>query len=167
MLYDPMECSPPGSSVHGILWARILQWVTISFSRGSSLTSDPHCRQVLYHLSTREVHNVCMCVCVCVCVYVYIYMYIHICIHTSMRAKSLQLCSTLCDPMDCSLPGSSVHGLLQAGMLEWVAMPSYRGTFQPRDRIHVFCSYCIAGGFFTAKPPGKCMCVCVLLFFPV
>ena len=155
MLHNPMECSPPGSSVHGILWARILQWVTISFSRGSSLPSDPHCRQVLYHLSTREVHTMC------VCVYTYIYTY------TSMRAKSLQLCSTLCDPMDCSPPGSSVHRILQAGTLEWVAMPSYRGTFQPRDRIHVFCSYCIAGGFFTAKPPGKSMCVCVLLFFPV
>ena len=39
-----------------------------------------------------------------------------------MRAKSLQLCPTLCDPMDCSLPGSSVHGILQARVLEWVAI---------------------------------------------
>ena len=42
------------------------------------------------------------------------------CVH----AKSLQLCLTLCDPMNCSLPGSSVHGILQARKLEWVAMPS-------------------------------------------
>ena len=48
-------------------------------------------------------------------------------------AKLLQLCSTLCDPMDCSPPGSSVHGILQARMLEWVAMPSSRGSSQPRD----------------------------------
>ena len=44
---------------------------------------------------------------------------------------------TLCDPMDCSPPGSSVHGILQARLLEWVAMPSSRGPFQPRDRTHV------------------------------
>ena len=42
------------------------------------------------------------------------------------RAKSLQSCSALCDPMDCSLPGSSVHGILQARILEWAAMPSSR-----------------------------------------
>ena len=41
--------------------------------------------------------------------------------HTAAAAKSLQLCPTLFDPMDCSLPGSSVHGSLQARVLEWVA----------------------------------------------
>ena len=40
---------------------------------------------------------------------------------------------TLCNPMDCSPPGSSVHGILQARILEWVAMPSSRGSSQPRD----------------------------------
>ena len=45
-----------------------------------------------------------------------------------MSARSFQLCSTLCDPMDCSLPGSSVNGILQARILEWVAMPSSRGS---------------------------------------
>ena len=50
-----------------------------------------------------------------------------------MHAKSLQSCLTLCDPMDRSLPGSSVCGILQARILEWVAMPSSRGSFQPRD----------------------------------
>ena len=39
--------------------------------------------------------------------------------------------------MDCSLSGSSVHGILQARVLEWVAMPSSRGSSQPRDGIHV------------------------------
>ena len=42
-----------------------------------------------------------------------------------------QPCLTLCDPMNCSLPGSSIHGILQAGILEWVAMPSSRGSSQP------------------------------------
>ena len=50
-----------------------------------------------------------------------------------MHAKSLQLCLTLCNPMDRSLPGSSVHGILQA-IMEWVAMPCSRGFSQPRDR---------------------------------
>ena len=43
-----------------------------------------------------------------------------------VHAKSFQLCPTLYDPMDCSPPGSSVHGILQARILEWVAMPSSR-----------------------------------------
>ena len=59
-----------------------------------------------------------------------------------------------CDPMDYSLPGSSVHGILQARILEWVTMPSSRGFFQPRDQT---CSSCIAGGFFTTESPGKSM----------
>ena len=44
-----------------------------------------------------------------------------------------ELCLTLCDPMDCSPPGSSVHGIFQARILEWVAMPSSRGSSRPRD----------------------------------
>ena len=57
-----------------------------------------------------------------------------------------QSCLTLCDPMDCSLPCSSVHGILQARILEWVAIPFSRGSSQPRDWTQVSC---IAGGFFT------------------
>ena len=59
-------------------------------------------------------------------------------IHESMcmHAKSLQSCPTLCDPMDCSPPGSSVHGTSQARKLEWVAMPSSRGSSSPRDQTH-------------------------------
>ena len=57
-----------------------------------------------------------------------------------------QLCLTLCNPMDCSLPGSSVHGILQARTLEWVAFPFSRGSSQPSDQARVSC---IAGGFFT------------------
>ena len=52
-------------------------------------------------------------------------------------AKLLQLCSILCDPMDHSPPGSSIHVILQAAILEWVAIPSSRGSSQPRDWIHV------------------------------
>ena len=52
----------------------------------------------------------------------------------------------LCDPMDCSLPGSSVYRILQSGILEWVAISSFRGSSRPRDQTQVSC---IAGRFFT------------------
>ena len=57
-----------------------------------------------------------------------------------------QLCLTLCDPVDCSPPGSSVRGILQARILEWVAISFSRESSQPRDRTRV--SH-IAGRFFT------------------
>ena len=49
-------------------------------------------------------------------------------------AKLLQLCPTLCSPMYCSLPGSSVHGIPQIRMLEWVAVPFSRGSSQPGNQ---------------------------------
>ena len=62
-----------------------------------------------------------------------------------------QSCPTLCDPLDYSPPGSSSHGISQARILEWVAIPFSRGSSQPRDRI---CISFLAGGFFTTEPPG-------------
>ena len=60
--------------------------------------------------------------------------------------KSLaQSCPTLCDPVDCSPPGSSVHGILQARILEWVAVSFSRGSSRPRDRTRVSC---VAGRCF-------------------
>ena len=70
-------------------------------------------------------YRVCVCVCECVCVCV--------CVLVT------QLCLTLWDPMDCSLPGSSVHGILQAVILEWVAMPFSWASSQLRDRTCVSC----------------------------
>ena len=72
-----------------------------------------------------------------------------------MHAKSLQSCLTLCDPMDCSPPNSSVCRILQARILEWVAMLSSRDASWPRDRTCLSCDPWIAGGFFTSEPPGK------------
>ena len=60
-----------------------------------------------------------------------------------MSAKSLQSCLTLCTPMDCSPPDSSVHGILQARILEWVALPSSRGSSRPRDWISISYVSCI------------------------
>ena len=57
--------------------------------------------------------------------------------------KLLQLCLNLCDPRDHSLPESSVHGSLQARILEWISLPSSRVSSQPRDRTHLSYVSCI------------------------
>ena len=62
------------------------------------------------------------------------------------ESEVAQLCPTLCNPVDCSLPGSSIHGILQARILEWVAISFSRGSSQPRDQTQVSC---IAGRHFT------------------
>ena len=64
-------------------------------------------------------------------------------VHLScMCAKLLQLCPTLCNPMDRNLSGSSVQGILQSRILEWVAMASSRGSFQPRDQTCISYASC-------------------------
>ena len=68
------------------------------------------------------------------------------------ESEVAQSCWTLWDPMDCSLPGSSVHGILQARILEWVAISFSRRSSQPRDWAPV--SH-IVGRRFTSEPPGK------------
>ena len=89
-------------------------------------------------------------------IYIYMHVYIHILlIHSAVQqkltqhcksvmcAKSLQSCPTLCDAMDWSPPGSSVHGILQTRILEWVAIPSSRGSSQPRNWSSVSYVSCI------------------------
>ena len=66
-----------------------------------------------------------------------------------------QSCPTVCDPVDCSPPGSSVHGILQARMLEWVAVPFCRGSSRPRDWTR---ACCIAGRFFTIRATREAQC---------
>ena len=73
----------------------------------------------------------------------------------------------LCDPMDCSLPGSSIHGILQARVLEWVAISFSRGSSQPRDRTQVSCT---AGRRSTVRATShswgsKCLCSPSVLAF--
>ena len=124
LICDPMDHRPPGSSVHGIFQARILEWVAMSSFRGSSWPRDwtwVSCiscigRWILYHCPAWEAPKATL-------------------------VKVTQLCPTLCHPMDCT-----VHGILQARILERVAIPFSRGSSQPRDQTQVFC---IAGRFFT------------------
>ena len=86
--------------------------------------------------------NLPFCVCVCVLV--------------------IQSCPTLCDRMDCSLPGSSVHGILQARTLEWVAISYSRVSSQPRNQTQVSC---ITGRFFTVWATREATLPSVLRFF--
>ena len=73
-----------------------------------------------------------------------------------MCDKSLQWCPTLCDPMDCSLPGSSAHGTLQATILEWVADSSSRGSSLPGIKpMSLMFPPQKDRGFFTTEPLGK------------
>ena len=74
-----------------------------------------------------------------------------VCVH----AKLLQLCPTLCNPIEYSLPGSFVHGILQAWILEWVSMPSSRGSSRSRDRTCVSYISCTESGSLPPVSLGK------------
>ena len=89
-LHDPMDCSLPGSSVHGIFQARVLEWGAIA-----------KWSQIVWQFLKNLKHRITMCVCLVA-----------------------QLCPTLCSSMDCTPPGSSVHGISQARILEWGAITS-------------------------------------------
>ena len=125
-----MDCSPPGSSVRGISQARILEWIAISFSRGSSQPRDQTCifcigRWILQYLTfiyvsdssykQRAPQRHRSSPCFSVTYY--------------GESEGAQLCPTLCNSMDCSLPGSSVHRIFQERVLEWVAVSFLQGTF--------------------------------------
>ena len=68
------------------------------------------------------------------------------------KGKVAQSCLTLCDSMDCRLPGSSVHGILQARIVEWVAIPFFRGPFQTAIKPR---SPALQADSFPAELPGK------------
>ena len=134
-LCDPMGCSPPGSSVHGIFQARILEWVAIPFSKWSSPPRDQtwvSCSAGRFFASwaTREVK----------------------------WTEVAQPCLTLCDPMDCSLPGSSVDGIFQARILEWVAISFSRRSSWPRDWTQ---DSCIVGRCFTVWATREVLSVAI------
>ena len=82
-----------------------------------------------------------------------------------VQAKSIQSCPTLCNPMDCSPPGSSVHGILQASILEGIAISSSRGSSQPRDRTWVSCLLHWQAYSSQLVPPGEPIHKCLLLTF--
>ena len=127
---DPMDWGLPGSSVHGILQAGILEWVAFLFSKGSSQLRDwtrVSCLtgRFFTYWAIREAQNVS--------------------------------CSLVSDSLWPQGP-IAVHGILQARILEWVAMPFSRGYSWPRDRTHVSCT---AGGFFTIWATREAQDICI------
>ena len=126
---------------------------------------------ILYIYIYIYIYIKCVCVYICVCVYVYVYMcvclYVYVCVymcvcvytvHTDIHTMEhccclvADSCLTLCIPMDCSPPGSSVHGISQARILEWVTI--FFSKDLPDSGIRSE-SPALAGGFFTTKSPGK------------
>ena len=99
--------------------------------------------------------------------YTYIYVYVYACVH----AGSLQSCTTLYNPMDYSLPCSSVHGILQARRLEWIAVSFSRGSSPPKDQTDICYVSCIGrwllyhwshiGNPDMCTHVYVCVCVCV------
>ena len=137
-LCDPVDSSPPGSSVHGTLQARV-----------------PECHALLQGIFPTQRSNLRL-----LCI-----------LHWHVNSLPLappgklftkrsevkwsevaQSCPTLCDPMDCSLRGSSVHGIFQARILEWVAISFSKRSSRPRDQTQV--SWLQADAL-PSKPPGK------------
>ena len=86
-----------------------------------------------------------------------------ICINTSAVHVCAQSCLILCNPVDCSPPGSSVHGISQARILEWVAVSSFRRSPQPGDQTQISCN--CRWGFFTTEQPGKPISLAGCLFY--
>ena len=141
-LCDPMDCSLPGSPIHGIFQARVLEWVAISFSDWQYSTRI-YIQYLVITYYQKESETIDL--------------YVHVLqslLHTwntvyqfwQSESVSHSVTYNSLWPMDCSPPGSSVHGILQARILEWVAISFSRGSSQHRDQTWVSC---IAGRFFT------------------
>ena len=115
-LCNPMDCSLPGSSAHGIFQATVLEWGAIVFSALESLGSFNFSSQLVPFPYFQEI--------------LHFHPRLASCKHGPLSpalplaaaAKLLQSCPTLCDSIDCSPPGSPVPGILQARTLEWVAI---------------------------------------------
>ena len=146
-LFDLMDCSLPGSSVHGVLQARVLEWVAIFSSRDlpnprikpTPLISPALAGAFFTPSTTWKVLKV------------------------KVKVKVAQFCLSLCDPKDCSLPRFSVHGILQASIVEQGPIPFSRDLPDPGIK---FRSPALQADSLPSESPGKfiyiiCVCVCV------
>ena len=123
----PTLCDPMDYTAHGILQARILEWEIIPFSRG---TSQPRDQALISHRIQLRLKSQ----------------------HSIVVLLVTQWCMTICDAVDYSPTGCSVHGILQARILEWVVIPFFRGSSEPRDWTQVSC---IKADSLSSEPPGK------------
>ena len=105
---------------------------------------SPYCRLVVYCRATREALTIWLLLC----------------------AQLLQSCPTLCNSVDCRLPGYSVHGIFPARVLEWVSMPSHKGSSWPRDQTHITCVSCIGRWvLYQLSQQGRCICLSAIILF--
>ena len=112
---DPMDCSLPDSSVHGFSrqeYSSGLPWPPPGHNPNPGIEPTSPASSAL------QVDS----------------------LPTESESEVAQLCPTLCNPTDCSLPGSSVHGIFQVIVLEWVAISFSRGSSHPRARTRVSCT---------------------------
>ena len=126
-LCNPMDCSLPGSSVHGILQYSCLDYEQDHAWDLPNWGIEPG-SPALQADSTMS-HQ-----------------------RSLKKVKVAQLCPTLCNLMDCSPPGSSVHGILQPRILEWVGILFSRGSSQPGDQTQVSA---FQADSLASEPPGK------------
>ena len=168
---NPIDCSPPGSSVHGISQARILEWVSKYFLAHKKEWNNSNCSNMdgprEYHskwskpVRERQISYDILPICGIFKKWTYFQDRNRVAeienkfmVTKGERGNKLgvwdqhrntevkwsevaQLCPTLCDPVFCSPPGSSIHGILQAIILEWVAISFSRGSSRTRDRTQV------------------------------
>ena len=95
---------------------------------------------------------------------IYIFMCVFVCVCVCVCVQSLQSSQTLCDSMDCSLPGPSVHGILQARILEWVTMPSSRESSWSRDQTCISASSALQANSLPTETPGKPIYICIHIY---
>ena len=136
-LCNPIDCNLPGSFVHGISQARVPEWVAISFCKKDPCKTFKHFPLhleiffgIIYLISSKIPHLVVT------------RNFLWHGQKIESEVKITQSCPTLCNPMD-----YTVHGILQARILEWVAVPFSRGSSQLRDQTQVSHT---TGTFFTS-----------------
>ena len=132
---DPLENE---MATHSSILAWEVPWIEVSGALESMGSQRDRTKQLKNNNST----------------WLYAYAFILISSWTNGMLLPLQSCPTLCDPMDCSLSGSSIHGIFQARVLEWVAISFSRGSSWPRYQTQVSWGSWPAGAFFTTELPG-------------
>ena len=156
-----MDCSPTGSSVRGDSPGRIIGVGCHALLQGIFPTQRsnpglPHCRRILYQLNHKGsltiefLKGILLQFCFVLFFKSFSPLGTVACALTGRKDSyhimcyaQLFRCSTLCNPTDCNLPGSSLHGVFQAKILEWVAIAYYRGSSWPRDWTGISCVSCI------------------------
>ena len=141
------DCSPRCSGCSSRIWLKSGSVFSISQNKRESLTQHmlwPECSSSPDLSSHWEMGT-------CWATYVCPPSFCHLSRESALKVNVLvtQSCPSLCDPMDCSPPGPSVRGILQARILEWVAISFCRGSSRPRDQTHVFY---MSGRFSTPEP---------------